>query len=55
MVEHGPHISQGLWTSEEAKSRSTWRELIAVCAVLEAFARMWPIFCKLVAKSHYCN
>ena len=35
-VEVGPHFSHGLWTKEEAKHSSTWRELKAVYMVLQA-------------------
>ena len=35
-VEHGCHIAQGQWSSEEARQSSTWRELKAVRLVLES-------------------
>ena len=35
-VEHGYHIAQGQWSSEEAVQSSTWRELRAVRLVLES-------------------
>ncbi len=38
VVEHGPCMAYGQWTSEEAKSSSTWRELAAVYGVLSAVA-----------------
>ena len=37
-VEHGCYIAHGPWTAEEATRRSTWRELRAVCMVLESLA-----------------
>ncbi len=47
VVEHGPCVAYGQWTSEEARRSSTWRELAAVYGVLSAVApklsntRMW--------------
>ena len=38
MVEHGPQITHGQWTTWEAEQSSTWRELKAVSTVLESFA-----------------
>ena len=38
MVEHGLHVAQGNWSLEEAKQRSTWRELVAAGRVLESVA-----------------
>ena len=38
MVEHGPQIAHGQWTTWEAEQSSTWRELKAVSTVLESFA-----------------
>ena len=40
MVEHGTcmHVAQGNWLEHEAKQSSTWRELVAVCRVLQAIA-----------------
>ena len=35
-IEHGCHIAQGQWLPQEASQSSTWRELRAVCNVLEA-------------------
>ena len=37
-VEHGMHVAQGNWLGHEAKQSSTWRELVAVCRVLQAIA-----------------
>ena len=37
VVEFGPDISHGHWSVEESKMSSTWRELRAVFAVLQAF------------------
>ena len=39
VVEHGPCVAYGQWTTEEAKQSSTWRELTAVLCVLEAMAK----------------
>ena len=39
VVEHGPCVSHGCWTVEEAAESSTWRELSAVCRVLLSVAR----------------
>ena len=33
-VEHGMHFVSGVWSPEEAKQSSTWRELVAVKRVL---------------------
>ena len=33
-VEHGMHVVSGVWSPEEAKQSSTWRELVAVKRVL---------------------
>ena len=38
VVEHGPCVSFGQWTAEEASQSSTWRELSAVYQVLLAVA-----------------
>ena len=38
MVELGPHFTNGLWSDEEAKLSSTWRELKAVYLVLKGFS-----------------
>ncbi len=38
VVEHGPCVAYGQWTSEEAKRRSTWQELAAVDGVISAVA-----------------
>ena len=38
VVEHGPCVSFGQWSDEEARQSSTWRELMAVCQVLESVA-----------------
>ena len=38
LVEHGMHVAHGLWTLEESKLSSTWRELKAVALVLESIA-----------------
>ena len=38
MVEHGPQIAHGQWTTWEAEQSSTWRELKSVSTVLESFA-----------------
>ena len=37
MVEHGHLVANGLWSDEEARRSSTWRELKAVRMVLESF------------------
>ena len=37
-VEHGMHVAQGMWSPEEAKQSSTWRELVAVGRVLDSVA-----------------
>ena len=37
-VEHGMHIAQGIWSSEEAQQSSTWSELVAVGRILESAA-----------------
>ena len=37
MVEHGHLVANGLWSDEEARQSSTWRELKAVRMVLESF------------------
>ena len=37
MVEHGHLVASGLWSYEEARRSSTWRELKAVRMVLESF------------------
>ena len=37
-VKHGPYIAHGQWKLEEARLHSTWRELRAVCLVLEFIA-----------------
>ena len=37
-IEHGYHIAQGQWLSEEASQSSTWRELRAALNVLESLA-----------------
>ncbi len=38
VVEHGNCVSYGLWTADEAKQSSTWRELAAVHLVLKSVA-----------------
>ena len=38
VVELGPHFTNGLWSDEEAKLSSTWRELKAVYLVLKGFS-----------------
>ncbi len=38
LVEHGAHVAQGMWTPDESKLSSTWRELQAVALVLESIA-----------------
>ena len=38
MVEHGPCVAYGQWTTHEAHQSSTWRELTAVLRVLSAVA-----------------
>ena len=38
IVEHGPQIAHGQWSSEEAVQSSTWRELCGVLKVLESLA-----------------
>ena len=38
IVEHGPEISHGQWSPDQAKCSSTWRELRAVDHVLRSFA-----------------
>ena len=38
IVEHGSHLAQGLWSLEESKESSTWRELRAVALILESVA-----------------
>ena len=37
-VEHGVHVAQGIWSPEEARQSSTWRELVAVSRVLDSMA-----------------
>ena len=37
-VEHGTHVAQGMWSSEEAVQSSTWRELAAVSRLLDSMA-----------------
>lgn len=39
IVELGPHISHGQWSSQEATFSSTWRELKAVDQVLRSFSK----------------
>ena len=39
VVEFGPSISHGHWSVEESTMSSTWRELRAVIAVMQAFAK----------------
>ena len=39
VVEIGPSISHGHWSPQEASMSSTWRELKAVFAVLQSFAK----------------
>ena len=34
VVEHGPCVAYGQWTTHEAHQSSTWRELTAVLRVL---------------------
>ena len=38
VVEHGPCVAYGQWTTQEAQQSSTWRELTAVLQVLMAVA-----------------
>ena len=38
VVEHGPCVAYGQWTTHEAHQSSTWRELTAVLRVLSAIA-----------------
>ena len=38
VVEHGPCVAYGQWTTHEAHQSSTWRELTAVLRVLSAVA-----------------
>ena len=38
VVEHGASVAYGQWTDQESKQSSTWRELMAVLRVLQAFA-----------------
>ena len=38
MVEHGPQIAHGQWSTWEAQQSSTWRKLKAVSTVLQSFA-----------------
>ena len=40
VIELGPQISHGQWTSDHAKCSSTWHELRAVDHVLRSFAPM---------------
>ena len=39
VVEIGPHISHGQWSTQEASYSSTWRELKAVDQVLRSFSQ----------------
>ena len=38
VIEHGPQIAHGHWSTQEASQSSTWRELCGVQRVLEAMA-----------------
>ena len=70
IVEHdGMHVAHGIWSTEEAKQSSTWRELVAVGRVVESFAgrlsntecvgsltiKMLYIFCRWAAESPTCR
>ena len=35
IMEHGPYVTQGQWSPQQASRSSTWRELKAVGMVLE--------------------
>ena len=37
-VEHGVHVAQRIWSPEEVRQSSTWRELVAVSSVLDSMA-----------------
>ena len=37
-VEHSVHVAEGIWSPEEARQNSTWRELVAVSRVLDSIA-----------------
>ena len=66
VVELGREVAQGLWSADEAKLSSTWRELKAIHNVLVSFApklqghrlqttRMRSILLPMEASGHICR